>query len=91
MESFPSASFSKLDDDRAWSSQEWKAEATTHVQTRQPDETSSTKVRKVRPDHEEICEISGLETICWEKHSWKYLSFQILQRTKVYVFSDSVF
>ena len=41
-------------------------------------------------------EISGLETIGWEKHSWKYLSLigdeRIinLQRTRVYVFSDSV-
>ena len=41
-------------------------------------------------------EISGLETIGWEKHSWRYLSLigdeRIinLQRTKVYVFSDSV-
>ena len=40
--------------------------------------------------------ISGLETICWENHSWKYLSLIgdetiiNLQRTKVYVFSDSV-
>ena len=40
--------------------------------------------------------ISGLETIGWENHSWKYLSLigeeRIinLQRTKVYVFSDSV-
>ena len=41
-------------------------------------------------------EISGLETIGWEDYSWKYLSLigeeRIinLQRTKVYVFSDSV-
>ena len=41
-------------------------------------------------------EISGLETIGWENHSWKYLSLigeeriMNLQRTKVYVFSDSV-
>ena len=42
-------------------------------------------------------EISGLvETIGWEKHSWKYLSLTDderiinLQRAKVYVFSDSV-
>ena len=41
-------------------------------------------------------EISGLETIGWENHSWKYLSLIgderviNLQRTKVYVFSDSV-
>ena len=40
-------------------------------------------------------EISRLETIGWENHSWKYLSLigdeRIinLQRTKVYVFSDS--
>ena len=41
-------------------------------------------------------EISGSETIGWENHSWKYLSsigderIINLQRTKVYVFSDSV-
>ena len=41
-------------------------------------------------------EISGLETIDWENHSWKYMSLIgderviNLQRTKVYVFSDSV-
>ena len=41
-------------------------------------------------------EISRLETIGWENHSWKYLSFIgdkrviNLQRTKVYVSSDSV-
>ena len=41
-------------------------------------------------------EISGLETIRWEKHSWNYLSLIgderviNLQRAKVYVFSDSV-
>ena len=29
MESFSSTSYSKLDDDRAWSSQEWKTETTT--------------------------------------------------------------
>ena len=40
--------------------------------------------------------ISGLETIGWENHSWKYLSLLgderiiNLQRTKVYVCSDSV-
>ena len=41
-------------------------------------------------------EISGLETVGWENHSWKYLSLiedeRIinLQRTKVHIFSDSV-
>ena len=40
-------------------------------------------------------EISSLEMIGWENHSWKYLSWigderiNNLQRTKVYVFSDS--
>ena len=40
--------------------------------------------------------ISGLETNGWENHSWKFLSLIgdgrviNLQRTKVYVFSDSV-
>ena len=41
-------------------------------------------------------EITGLETIGWENPSWKYMSLIgdesiiNLQRTKVYVFSDSV-
>ena len=41
-------------------------------------------------------EIHGLDKIHWEKNSWKYLSLFAdervinLQRTKVYVFSDSV-
>ena len=41
-------------------------------------------------------EITGVETIGWENQSWKYLSLIgderviNLQRTKVYVFSDSV-
>ena len=41
-------------------------------------------------------EISGMETIVWENHSWKYMSLIgnerviNLQRTKVDVFSDSV-
>ena len=41
-------------------------------------------------------EIYGVKTINWESSSWKYLSLIgdeqiiILQRTKVYVFSDSV-
>ena len=41
-------------------------------------------------------EISRMETISWENHSWNYLSFNgderniNLQRLKVYVFSDSL-
>ena len=53
MESFSSTSYSKLDYDRVWSSQEWKAEATTYDRSG-PDQTSWRMVRKVRPDHEEI-------------------------------------
>ena len=54
MESFSSASYSKLDDDRAWSSQEWKTETTTYDRSGRPDKTSWRMVRKVRPGHEEI-------------------------------------
>ena len=45
---------------------------------------------------EQSDEISGVQTINWEDSSWKYVSLigdeQVisLQRTKVYVFSDSV-
>ena len=38
----------------AWSSQEWKAEATTHDRSGRPDKTFCRMVRKVRLDHEEI-------------------------------------
>ena len=54
MESFSSTDYSKLDDDRACSSQEWKIEATTCDRSRRSDETSWRMARKVRPDHEEI-------------------------------------
>ena len=54
MESFSSASYSKLDDDRDWSSQEWKTETTKHDRSGQPDKTSWRMVRKVRPGLEEI-------------------------------------
>ena len=54
MESFSSTDYSKLDDDRVWSSQEWRAEATTHDRSGQTDKTSWRMVQQVRPDHEEI-------------------------------------
>ena len=54
MESFSSASYSKVDDDRAWSSQEWRTEITTYGRLVRPDKTSWRMVRKVRPCHEEI-------------------------------------
>ena len=51
-ESFSSTYYSKLDYDRAWSSQEWKAEVTTHDRSGQPDETSLRMVQQVRHHHE---------------------------------------
>ena len=54
VESLSSTSFSKLDDNHAWSSQDWKTETTTHDRSLRPDKISWRMVRKVRPDHEEI-------------------------------------
>ena len=54
MESFSSASYSKLDDDRAWSSQEWRTETTTYDRSGRPEKTSWRMVREVRPGYEEI-------------------------------------
>ena len=62
---------------------------TTHLTLKQMFDISTKLVS-------EQDEISGLETIGWENQPWKYLSLigdeRIinLQRTKVYVFSDSV-
>ena len=54
MESFSSTSYSKLDGDRAWSSQKWKTETSTFDRSGRVDKTSWRMVRKVRLDHEEI-------------------------------------
>ena len=54
MESVSPTESSKLDYDRFWSSQEWKAEATTYDRSGRPDKSSWRMVRKVRPDHEQI-------------------------------------
>ena len=54
MESFSSTNYSQLDDDRAWSSQEWKTEIKTYERSGRPDKTSWRMERKIRPDHEEI-------------------------------------
>ena len=53
MESFSSKSYSKWDDDRAWSSQEWKTDTEMCERSGRPDETSWRMIRKVRPGHEE--------------------------------------
>ena len=56
MESFSSASYSKWDDDRAWSSHKWKTDIETYERSGRPDETSWRMTRVVRPgfSHEEI-------------------------------------
>ena len=46
------AGYSKLDYDRVWSSQEWKAEVTTHDRSGQPDRASWRVLQQVRPHHE---------------------------------------
>ena len=56
MESFSSASYSKWDDDRAWSSQEWKTDTEMYERSERPDETSWRATRETQPgfSHEEI-------------------------------------
>ena len=54
MESFSSASYSKSDDDRVWSSQEWKTEIEMNERSGRLDEISLKMIRKVRLGHEEI-------------------------------------
>ena len=54
MASFSSACYSKWDDDRTWSSQEWKTEIQTYERSERPDKASWKMIRKVRPGHEEI-------------------------------------
>ena len=49
-----STDYSKLDYDRVWSSQEWKAEATAHDRSGQPDKTSWRMVQQVRPHHDPL-------------------------------------
>ena len=46
-----STDYSKLDYDRAWSSQEWKSEVTAHDRSGQPDKTSWNAVQHVRLHH----------------------------------------
>ena len=55
MESFSSASYSKWDDDRAWSSQEWKTDTEMYEPSGRLDETFWRATREIRPgfSHEE--------------------------------------
>ena len=47
-----STDYSKLDYDRAWSSQEWKSEVTAHDRSGHPDKTSWNEVQQVCSHHE---------------------------------------
>ena len=47
------AGYSKLDYDRAWSSQEWKSEVTAHDESGQLDKTFWSMVQQVRSHHGE--------------------------------------
>ena len=67
MESFSSTNYSKLDDDRAWSSQQWKTETTTCERSGRPGETCWRMVRKVRPGHEEILLNGTAQSVKYEE------------------------
>ena len=48
-----SKDYSKFNYDRAWSTQEWRAEGTTHDRSGQPDKASWRMLQHVRPHHGE--------------------------------------
>ena len=54
MESFSSTEYSKLDYDRAWSSQAWKIDIKTYDRSGRPNKTSWRATREVRPGHVDI-------------------------------------
>ena len=55
MDSFSSASYTKWDDNHAWSSQEWKTDSEMYERSGRPDETSWRASRETQPgfSHEE--------------------------------------
>ena len=63
MQSFSSTNYSKLDDDRAWSSQEWKTEDTTYGRSGRLVKTSWRMVRKVRVGHNEILLVGTAQSV----------------------------
>ena len=69
------ADYSKEDYGRSWSSQEWKAEATTHDRSGQPDKTSWRITQQVRPNHEEILLDGTAQSVRYEEtlrdRSWQ--------------------
>ena len=102
-----SARCSRWDDDKAWSSQEWKADRSMDERTGQTVVTSWAIIGNDETDSELSMEsrsflnrvndqVRKRQKRSWENHSWKYMSLIgdervfNLQRTQVYVFSDSV-
>ena len=74
MESFSSASYSKWDDDRVWSSQEWKTDIETYERSGRLDETSWRMTREVRPgfSHEETLHDGTAQSVRNEgNNSWQ--------------------
>ena len=55
-----STDYSKLDYDRAWSSQEWKAEVMTHDRSGHPGKISWRMVQQVRPHHAQPVRYGGI-------------------------------
>ena len=52
-----------MDYDRAWSSQEWKSEATTYDQSGKPDKTSWSMAQQVRPHHGDTLLDGGAQSV----------------------------
>ena len=73
MVSFSSASYSKWDDDRTWSSQDWKTDFETYERSQRPDEISWGIIRKVRPgfSHDEIRLDGTAQSVRNEETSWQ--------------------
>ena len=65
MESFSSASYTKWDDNRAWSSQEWKTDTEMCERSGRPDETSWGATRESQPgfSHEETLDDGTAQSV----------------------------
>ena len=57
------AGYSKLDYDRAWSSQKWKSEVTAQDRSGKPDKTSWNMVQQVRPHHGDTLLDGGAQSV----------------------------
>ena len=63
LDGLPPASYSKLDYDRSWFSQEWKCEVTAHDRSGKPDKTSWNAVQQVRPHHGDTLLDGGAQSV----------------------------